>query len=127
MASKITKDYVESFIKTCAIGSQSHADIQKDLSLFISPLYVQDRGGVKSNYLETVDHLSKVRGAIESLEIEIQDLVVDAKERRMASRHLATVRREEAHQVVRWEIALFGEFNDEGRFVKMYEMAKEIK
>jgi hypothetical protein len=127
MATKITKAYVESFIKACALGSQSHPDIQKDLTPYISPLYVQDRGGVKSNYLETVEHLSKIRAVIESLDVTMEDLVVDAKERRFASRHVAVVKKKGEDQLVKWQIALFGEFNDEGRFTKIYEMAKEIK
>lgn len=127
MASKINKPYVESFIKTCATGSQSHPDIQKDLAPYISPLYVQERGGVKQNYLETVEHLSRIRGVIESLEVTMEDLVVDAKERRFASRHISVIKRKDEHQLVKWLIALFGEFNDEGRFTKIYEMAKEIK
>jgi len=126
MATKVTKEYVESFIRACSTGSPDHDDIRRDLSAFVSPLYVQDRGGVKSNYLETVDHLSVLRDDIESLDVHIHDLVVNAKERSMASRHTATVRRKGDHVFVKLEVALFGEFNDEGRFVRMYEMAKKI-
>jgi len=126
MASKVTKEYVESFIRACAVGSPEHSDIQRDLSPYLSPLFVQERGGVKSNYLETVDHLSKVRDDIEALDVHMHDLVVNAKERSMASRYTATVRRKGGHLLARWEVALFGEFNDEGRFVRIYEMVKEI-
>jgi hypothetical protein len=126
MAAKLTKEHVESFIRACSTGSPSHEAIQRDLSAYVSPLYVQERGGVKSNYLETVDHLAEVRDDTESLDVQIHHLVVDAKERSMASRHTATVRRKGDHVFVKVEVALFGEFNDEGRFVRMYEMAKKI-
>ena len=125
MASKVTKEYVESFIRACSTGSPSHDDIRRDLRAFVSPLFVQERGGVKSNYVETVDRLSAVRDDTESLDVHILDLVVNAKDRSMACRHTATVRRAD-HVFVKWEVALFGEFNDEGRFVRMYEMAKKV-
>jgi hypothetical protein len=129
MSTKITKQYVENFITTLATGDNSLEIIKREVSPFITSTYIQNRGGVESNYSATISHLSNVRFIIQELKVEVLDLVIESVESggagKMASRHRSWLKRKDGAEV-HVEVALFGEFDSEGKFTYMYEMTRDV-
>ncbi|KIW03668.1 hypothetical protein, variant [Verruconis gallopava] len=122
---KIDASWVTSFVECLAVGSSSPDDIRNDVDAFLSPSYVQNRHGVKSNYEDTILHLVQVRSAIVELKVELIDLVVDETKGKFASRHVAYVKNKEGKESS-VEVALFGSFDDEGKLTYVYEMSRQL-
>lgn len=123
---KITKAYLASYIQTCAFGQASTEAVQQDLAPFMTDTFTQYRGGVEQDYRETLLHLAKLRDAISEFKFEMFDLVVDETARTFASRFHSWVRMKEGKEVA-VEIALFGNFNKEGKFIRMHEVSTDLK
>jgi hypothetical protein len=123
---KITKIHLASYIQTCTIGQPSKEAVQQDLTPFISDTFTQYRAGAEQNYQDTLLHLSRLRGAVFAFEFEMFDVVVDEAAGTFACRFHSRVNMRDGRKVA-VEIALFGTFNEEGKFTHIHEVSSDLK
>jgi hypothetical protein len=123
---KITKEHLASYIQTCTVGHPSKEAVQQDLAPFITREYTQNRAGVEQNYEQTLAHLVQVRAKISELTFQVLDLVVDESAGTFACRFRSSPKMSDG-KTVKFEIALFGTFDSEGRFTHIYELSRSFE
>ena len=99
------------------LNEQSTA-LDEALDRHFSPRYRQRTNGVWTDRVEFAAHIAHLRALVQSVTIEVLDELVDG--RRYADRHVITVRKRDGKSTVQ-EVYLFGELDEEGRFLRVEE------
>ncbi len=92
--------------------------LEEAVDRHFSPQYRQRTDGTWVDRPGFVRHIAHLRAIVESATVEVIDEFIDG--RRYADRHLVTVIKRDGGRSVH-EVSLFGELDDEGRFVRVEE------
>jgi hypothetical protein len=122
---KVTKEYLISYIQTCTVGQPSEEVVEKDLAPFLTSEYTQNRAGVRQSYKQTIAHLAQVRAKISEFNFKVLDVVVDESAGTFATRFHSSPKMNDGKEV-KVEIALFGNFDKEGKFTYIYELSRSL-